>query len=366
MPEEIQANIRRPERVSPEAYRMFLVVNYVCYVGLFAHAGFVPLFTWVGLPVLAVFNLCSVVVWFAARSLNKRGKLDVAVVLIKLEVAAHATLAVSLAGWDSGFHYYLWPLIVFAGLNDRISPRALVFEVTALFVLYATLYWFTRDTRFPWPSAVIEQALPFINVGIVFTAMGMLAFYFRLASSASEQRLKVLASTDDLTGLTNRRRMVETLQEEIARIRRSKRPATLVMADIDNFKKFNDTYGHQCGDMVLQGVASMLRARLRTQDVVARWGGEEFLFMLPETDMTGAGIAASKLREAIRQMKIQCGTKTLAVTMTFGIAPLDAAIGIDESISHADDALYRGKQEGRDKLVQWEPANSEPPAAEKT
>ena len=365
MPDETPASLRKPERVSPETYRMFLVVNYVCYVGLFAHAMFVPLFTWQGLPTLAVFNLGSVLTWFAARALNKRGKLDIAVVLIKLEVAAHASVAVSLVGWDSGFHYYLWPLIVFAGLNDRISPRALVFEVTSLFVLYATLYWFTRDVHHPWSSQMINQALPFINVGVVFTAMGMLAFYFRLASAASEQRLKVLASTDALTGLTNRRRMVETLHEEIARIRRSKRPATLVMADIDHFKRFNDQYGHHCGDIVLQGVAAELRARLRTQDVVARWGGEEFLFMLPETDLAGARIAAGKLREAIRARRIDCDGQLLAVTMTFGIAPLDAAIGIDESISHADDALYRGKQEGRDRIVQWQPVDSEPPAAEK-
>jgi diguanylate cyclase (GGDEF)-like protein len=352
----------RPERISPETFRMFLVINYVCYVGLFAHAMFVPLFTWLGVPALALFNLASVAMWWAARELNRRGKLDIAVVLIKLEVAAHATLAVTLLGWDSGFHFYLWPLIVFAGLNDRISPRSLVLEVTALFVLYATLYWFGRDIHFSAPNDWIKQSLPFINVGVVFTAMGMLAFYFRLASAASEQRLKVLASTDDLTGLTNRRRMIESLQEEVARIRRSGRPATLVIADIDHFKRFNDSYGHACGDRVLQAVAQTLRGRLRTQDIISRWGGEEFLFMLPETDVVGAEIASRKLREAVAQQRVDCDGRKLAVTMTFGIAPLDAKIGIDESISHADDALYRGKEAGRDRIEKWVPLSVETPA----
>jgi diguanylate cyclase (GGDEF)-like protein len=208
----------------------------------------------------------------------------------------------------------------------------------------------------------VRQAVPFINVGIVFTAMGMLAFYFRLASSATDERLKVLASTDDLTGLTNRRRMIETLQEEIARIRRSGRPATLVIADIDHFKKFNDNYGHQCGDTVLQGVAQTLRTKLRTQDIIARWGGEEFLFMLPETDVAGAEIASRKLREAVAELRVDCGGRKLAVTMTFGIAPLDHEVGIDESISHADDALYRGKESGRDRIEKWVPADTPAPA----
>ena len=354
---EKRAN-RRTSRLRVIEERMSVALNFVCWVGIMAHAAFIPLFWWLGINELALFNIGSVAAWVLARYANKTGYLDFAVVLIKLEVAAHAAVAVSLLGWDSGFHYYLWPLIPFAGLNDRISPRVVFIEVAALFILYSMLYWFTRSTPFQTPSREMTEAIPFINVGVVFTAMGMMAVYYRLASTSSERKLRVLASTDDLTGLMNRRRMIENIDEEMNRIRRSGRAATLVMADIDLFKKVNDTHGHAAGDIVLREVAKELRKRLRSQDFVARWGGEEFLFMLPETELKGATTAAEKLREAMRALEINCGSVKLKVTMTFGVAPLDPDIGIDESISRADDALYAGKQAGRDRVVVCEKAES--------
>lgn len=333
---------------------MYTALDYVSLVGITAHAGFVPLFFWLGVPTLALFNVFSLLVWILARVVNRRGKLDLAVVLIKLEVAAHATLAVSMLGWDSGFHYYLWPLIPFAGLNDRISPRVVFVEVVALFILYSVLYWFTREIHFVGPSPEVRQAIPFMNVGVVFTAMGMLAVYFRLSTKASEDRLKLLAATDELTGLTNRRRMLEHIRDEIVRLRRSGRTAALIMADIDHFKQVNDKYGHQAGDDVLIGVGDMLRERLRNQDFIARWGGEEFLFLLPETDIEGAVIAAEKLRLAVEGHEVTSGGRKLKVSMTFGVAPLDPEIGIDESISRADDALYGGKKAGRNRVKRWQ------------
>jgi diguanylate cyclase (GGDEF)-like protein len=200
-----------------------------------------------------------------------------------------------------------------------------------------------------------------MNVGVVFTAMGMLAVYFRLATTSSERRLKTLASTDELTGLTNRRRMLEHIREELTRMKRSGRSGALIMADIDHFKQVNDKHGHACGDAVLIGVADTLRERLRSQDFIARWGGEEFLFLLPETDESGALIAAEKIRNAIEESTMEWEGKQLNVTMTFGVAPLDPAVGIDESISRADDALYTGKQAGRNRVMRWnEPGQTEP------
>jgi len=350
-------------RLSAGSRRLFVAIDYVCLAGLTVHACFIPLFWLLGVPLMAGVNVAAVVVWLMARLVNRRGKLDLAVVMVKLVVAAHATLAVTKLGWESGFHFYLWPLIPFAGLNERISPRVVFIEVAALFVLYSVLFWFTRDIQFSGPSPQMSRSIPFMNVGVVFTAMGMAAVYYRLATTAAEQRLKVQASTDELTGLTNRRRMLEYINEELKRIRRSGRNATLIMGDVDHFKQVNDKYGHQAGDAVLIEVAEQLRASLRSQDFIARWGGEEFLFLLPETDVSGAQIAAEKLREAIRGREIECDGRKLKVTMTYGIAPLDSGAGIDESISHADDALYQGKKAGRDRVVQWQAADATPAGA---
>ncbi|MCA8912679.1 MAG: diguanylate cyclase [Planctomycetes bacterium] len=348
--------VKPTARLSLESHRMYVALDYVTLVGITAHIGFVPLFWWMGVPWLAGFNVLSVGAWVTARYVNRRGKLDLAVVLVKLEVAAHATIAVSLLGWDSGFHFYLWPLIPFAGLNDRISPKVVFIEVVALFILYSVLYWFTREIRFVGPSQDVTRAIPFMNVGVVFTAMGMLAVYFRLATATTERRLKLLASTDELTGLTNRRRMLEHIREELVRMKRSGKPAALVMADIDHFKQVNDRHGHQAGDVVLIGVSDELRERLRSQDFISRWGGEEFLFLLPETEVQGALVAAEKLRAAVGDSVIEFNGKELKVNMTFGVAPLDPAVGIDESISRADNALYEGKKAGRNRVTLWQPA----------
>ncbi len=165
------------------------------------------------------------------------------------------------------------------------------------------------------------------------------------------ENLHLAAMTDPLTRLANRRYITEKAKEEITRFKRTGRNFAFILGDIDYFKKINDQYGHECGDYVLKFVAEIMRAGIREQDCLARWGGEEFLFLMPETDLEGSQTVAEKLRQKVQEAKIFYGENDLSVTMTFGVAVFDQSDGMDDSIKKADLALYTGKEKGRNCVV---------------
>lgn len=169
-----------------------------------------------------------------------------------------------------------------------------------------------------------------------------------------KEHLEALSVTDPLTGLFNRRRMNERMNEECARAKRHGSEYAIVICDIDHFKGVNDTYGHDCGDIVIQGVAEILRDSLREQDVVGRWGGEEFLIVLPETGSDGAVHLAEKLRGCIEAHVWSCGSTTFTLTMTLGVAICSSDGAPQDAVQRADVALYAGKEMGRNRVVQWD------------
>lgn len=169
--------------------------------------------------------------------------------------------------------------------------------------------------------------------------------------SAANKRLAEAARVDHLTGLLNRRGFTEEAEAEIRRMFRSGKGFSLVLTDVDNFKRFNDRHGHVCGDHVLKRMASILQERTRDVDRVARWGGEEFILLLPETDTEGAATVAEKLRETIAENLFEFGDERLSITMTFGIASFRKGESLDACIARADTALYHGKEGGRNKVM---------------
>jgi len=343
--------IARPKEIRPETYRMYLVIKYVAWIGILAHTSFIPLFFWMGVPFMGASNFLSVSMWLAVRWANGKGRIGMALSLILTEVSLHAFLAVSFVGWSSGFHYYILALIPFAAMNDRMKPRLMVGEIAGLIAMYLVLYTFTKDIVFYGPPGPIMKLVPYANVAISTTAIGVITYYFRIASMTAETSLKRLASTDTLTGLFNRRRMMEALNGQHARSKRTGQPAALLIADIDHFKRFNDERGHQFGDVVLCRVATALKESLREQDVCARWGGEEFLMLLPDTDLEGAEQVARKLNQAVQNLDLDEGAGRVAVTLTLGVAMLEPTREIYESVRVADDALYHGKKSGRNRVV---------------
>ncbi|MGK7295983.1 MAG: PAS domain S-box protein [Candidatus Wenzhouxiangella sp. M2_3B_020] len=159
-----------------------------------------------------------------------------------------------------------------------------------------------------------------------------------------EREMQRLATTDELTGLLNRRRGVEILRREIDRSRRSGNTFSLILLDLDHFKKVNDRFGHDIGDRVLADVAGLLRSRLRRTDVAARWGGEEFALILPETDREGGRVFADDLLSRMREIRMPDGR---GITASFGVVDYRQDESPSELVKRADRLMYRAKHAGR-------------------
>jgi diguanylate cyclase (GGDEF)-like protein len=165
------------------------------------------------------------------------------------------------------------------------------------------------------------------------------------------KKLELMATKDFLTGLSNRRDFLERAGQEEKRFKRIGRPFTLILLDIDHFKRVNDTYGHACGDKVLISISRALEEALRAQDILARWGGEEFICLLPETGVDGAKSAAEKIRTRMKSPGHDCIDVDIPITVTLGVCVYDGSCTIEECIRRADDALYKGKNRGRSQVV---------------
>jgi len=164
--------------------------------------------------------------------------------------------------------------------------------------------------------------------------------------------LKVLSETDSLTGLYNRQHLTERLKRLLASSRRSGRKFAVLMLDLDHFKKLNDAYGHLVGDEALKLIADILRHTLRKRDYAARFGGEEFLVLLPGADARRGEEIAERLRSVIAGKPLQLEDATLKITLSIGLAVYpEVGNDVDSLIRAADDALYKAKDAGRNRCV---------------
>ena len=161
-----------------------------------------------------------------------------------------------------------------------------------------------------------------------------------------------LANVDSLTFLPNRRKIIVELQEEVIRSNRYGTPLSISILDIDHFKKVNDTYGHTTGDETLRSVAARLREHIRHPDTIGRYGGEEFLIVLPNSKAEAAAKQATRLCNDVRNTQIEANNKVLSVTVSIGIAQFRVGQENWEGFLHrADEALYQAKSKGRDQWV---------------
>ena len=279
-------------------------------------------------------------------------------------------------------------------IDEQVSSLLLVSKlllVATLFVILILSFWLYRMLVLPM-SRLIQHTIEIsegdmeaedINLGERQDEIGILAKHFNIMHHTikrqiaelkahrktleqevkartkeleeANRKLDVISRTDELTALPNRRDMLRTIDNEIQRVSRTRKPFCFIFIDIDHFKNVNDTYGHACGDEVLKHVASTIRNLLRKYDVLARYGGEEFLTLLPETDLEGAKTVAERFRKTIEESNVIFGKNTIKVTITLGVAEYDHALGADRSIQLADRALYEGKETGRNKVIVWNP-----------
>ena len=168
----------------------------------------------------------------------------------------------------------------------------------------------------------------------------------------SHRQLHLLATTDSLTGVANRRSFIQRASLEVERALRFKGSLSFLALDIDHFKKINDSFGHAAGDQALIAVANALSRSLRGVDILGRVGGEEFAVVLPETDAAGAAAAAERLRHSVQALDLQINSVRAPITVSIGVAQFSAGMShLSDAMSRADAALYLAKQTGRNRVV---------------
>lgn len=307
--------------------------------------------SWLGW--LVAVSLSAVGGHVSAMVLARRGRQLASALVAVTTSIVQIMIAVQMLGWESGLHLYLISggVLVFVVFTERQAPWRWFFIVVA-----AVTFIVCQTILSPGPGRAIpvESLTLIFSINAVLTALLVFALagmsyqrtnHARKAADRSTAIAEYLANTDVLTGLSNRRPVIESLEA-----RSLEGDYVVAIADMDNFKMLNDTFGHQCGDRVLAEVASGLKDSLRGTDAVGRWGGEEFIIVLPRTSIDQGVVLMERLRAKVADSAIPCTGHSHRVTVSIGVAN-----GANDGLPHrvvkrADDALYDAKVAGRDRV----------------
>lgn len=344
--------------IQADNYRYYFASQQIFLAALLLHSLFLILFIWLNVPELIYFNIVSIGIFSVSLDNNRKGKHLIAIWLTYFEVNAHATLAVSLLGWNTGFYYYLLAIGPMLFFYPHLSVLWKTISALVSAFLLALLYILSHAKPLPYElTDTVALNIYIFNMVSTFGLLAYLAYYYSHGADESEAKLKKLSAQfeqlsirDPLTGLLNRRAMDSQFEAIISRFHRHQQPFTLVIGDIDNFKSCNDRFGHQAGDDIIRHVASIMLENTRTYDVISRWGGEEFLLILPDCRLYDAQLRIDHLRNIIQQQSITYKQHKIAVTLTFGICEFNTDMSIDDCLELADQALYRGKHSGKNRV----------------
>ena len=337
-----------------------------CALMVYSTAG-MGYMAWAGLarpgPVaaLAAAGLGGMTLFYAAiRSGANLRLADPSLTLPQMSFAlAVGAVAYALAGLGRGAVFPIMMVILMFGLYSLTPQQMRAIGRLALVLFGAAMVLMAMVAPEVYRPEV--EFAHFLVIAIMLPAMSMLAGQLsrlrdRLRAQRSElmealARIQELAHRDELTGLANRRHMQALIDQEHARCARSGGSFCLAVLDIDRFKRINDSHGHPAGDEVLRAFAREALAGIRGNDVLARWGGEEFMLMLPDTRLTAARLGLERLRGRVEALRVDHAGTALAITMSAGLVEHRAGDSVVESIARADRALYQAKQQGRNRVA---------------
>jgi diguanylate cyclase (GGDEF)-like protein len=358
-------------------HRRIRLINQLAMLGFtvtIPYQLFYPLFDFGETYPAFLLNLLFMGCYAFVPWLNRQGS---HVWAVRLAVAASISHVVVLTGMVSAASgAYLFYIPVACLLLLQMPSSTLSSSITWLLAL--ALLGTACHFLLPSHMAPVLMPLPVLNamygmsVGLAVIGTGIAAMMFRLDIENAEREqaavraeLEHLSGVDQLTQLANRRKLDQHLRGEWLRMQRSRLPLSVLMVDIDLFKRFNDRYGHQAGDVCLQKIARILQTIVwRSGDLVARYGGEEFVIILPETGATGARNLAEQARQGIFEAAIKHADSDISDVVTISIGVASAVPGggsYADLLRRADDALYAAKHAGRNRIhVAAEVADDEP------
>jgi diguanylate cyclase (GGDEF)-like protein len=269
------------------------------------------------------------------------------------------TLLVSLTGNSTSPFFFVYPVLV--GGAALVAPA----RVTLLLTLEAALGYVIATFATPMDSAGVRDAAA--RVAINLTALVLLAYASMVVAQVQRRTKEAairLSTVDSLTDLRNRAYFFDAVEHEIGRCRRFGQGFCLLMMDLDGLKAINDHYGHYQGDAVLRGVAQVIEAGVRGIDTAARYGGDEFVALLPETDPLGAYVVAEKIRQMVSELIVPSVESAITTSISIGVVsyPYDGRTA-DELMIAADRAMYSSKRLGKNRVVGYtEPSDGSQPA----
>jgi diguanylate cyclase (GGDEF)-like protein len=241
---------------------------------------------------------------------------------------------------------YAYPPLVFTILGLQAGTLVMASILSATICILSIPGWLHLELVYS-----SSAKLRFIGSMLFVTFMSFTMEKSRASAAVAHARvsraLEDLARTDELTGLLNRRGMSERIESELERSLRYEQEMSIVICDVDFFKKINDRYGHDIGDNVLVDLADRLKATVRSTDSVGRWGGEEFIILLPNTRIEKAYVLIERIRESIAQEKFMLGQSTLDVSISCGLASTKFSTEFSGLLKAADVSLYDAKEQGR-------------------
>lgn len=346
--------------------------SIICCALAVVHALLVLMFYILGLPLMSIYNIFSAGYYgFTCRKMVKAGEYSKVFYLSYFEILIFSSFTTLLIGWDWGFMLYviaISPVSYFITYTlptkrKRTMTRPVSFSILAM-VVYVTIRGITYNYPMLAAVSISDTLVRFVNQCnsvITFVSITLFAILFSLEITNKEKELEKqngkltdMSSIDPLTGLLNRRSMSTYLEEAVASVKSTGALFSLAIGDIDNFKMVNDIHGHNAGDDVLIMVANTIKETLPENAVLCRWGGEEFLILLPLVEADAVPIIES-VRYAITKVSTKVekpeGNIDLGVTMTFGVSQYIHGFSIDKIISIADENLYKGKEHGKNRVV---------------
>lgn len=317
-------------------------------------------FIQVALSVPIIITVTVTLMLIISFLLTYRDKNALAVGLLHVSIIIWILVAILYLGWECGAQQFITLLLVTIFMTSYIQRRMKVEYSILLVLIHIGLHLFMTFNNPMYHQSFFEMLFThIISIVFCFGTIICVVVTFSHNSIAMETKLKDynanlkrLANVDPLTGLKNRRCMMNFLKENVENVAEvDKQKAVIAIGDIDFFKRFNDYYGHACGDEVLTELAALFMDFMEDKGEVARWGGEEFLLVFTDCNLNQGIDYMEKLIHRIRLMDIRYGGETLRVTMTFGLSEYDPERTVDAIINNADKKLYFGKQNGRNRIV---------------
>ena len=340
---------------------------------IIVHVVMVFMYHLMGVWQLALYNIVVTAYYSYCVAVVREGKVFKGYLLTFIEIVLQMIITMFIIGWESGFYcfviaiiplYYYISMFV-TGNSEKEKNEHMFTPMIWSFVTLAILLITYVISQFVTPMAQMDDKamkIAFIfNIFLSVMLIIWMSHFFVLGYRSSidiltnkNASLDEEASIDPLTGLVNRRTMELALDKALEDAKKSGALFSFVMGDIDFFKRINDTYGHDCGDVALVAVADILKTCVRDGDIVCRWGGEEFLILVKGNRSVATNVA-ERIRARIENNVVEYGEHKITFTMTLGVSTYAPGYSLEALVTQADENLYYGKEHGRNQVVSTKP-----------